>query len=136
MPRTKHLEAFRTVLHLAWDEKTWASMAKDVPHMPREMPESSGRVDFSHFEPDGSRKRNRKSVHHVFILINLWDGDRTKRVGDTADLVGTIAHESAHVTQAVLQFIQEDGPDKDHRMSEVDAYLTGFVARWIWDTLP
>lgn len=148
-----HLEEFRTVLRLAYNDATWRRMVNDyggpgdVPDdapaggahdqypLPADPPDSAGRVDRRIWHPQDRPDLNPKRVQHLLIYINLWDGRRTRTAGDTGDLVGTIAHEATHVVQFILDFIGE-GAEQNHRVNEVEGYLTGFVARWVWDHLP
>lgn len=118
-PATHELDIYGAQLHATWTPKQWRKVARSIGRDDAQAPESSGRVDFSLWVPTVGI-----SVPHVLIYIGLKD-----HADDTAALVDTIAHESAHAAGAILDHI---GQAYDGDTSEAHAYLVGWIAGWLW----
>jgi hypothetical protein len=115
-PISHQLDIYGAWLHVATDRKAWRALRHKLPTLEKE-PAAAGRVDLTIHTADSGR-----DTPHVSIWIDV------SQATDQADLVDTIAHESAHAAGAVLDHV---GQAYDAN-SEALAYLVGWIAGWLW----
>lgn len=118
-PRSHQLDVYGAWFHLVTDGRGWAIMRRQLPSL-GERPDAQGAVCLTlHTLPKG------KTIPHVTVYLQV-DSCEEQR-----DLVDLVAHESIHAAASLLDHFGEryDGN------SEALAYLTGWVAGWLWDSL-
>lgn len=113
------LDIYGTHLHLAWTRKQWRRLANELDFLDAKQPESAGLSWLAVWEPKGV------GLHTPHVV--LWI-DHKAHGDDTATLVDSIAHEASH---AALQILHQAGHQAEGT-DEPSAYLTGWVAGWIW----
>lgn len=106
-------------LHVASTRKQWASLRKRFTSLDRS-PSSMG---LTHLFVDTKAQ----NTPHVAVWIDV------KAMKDTeSGLVDVIAHEALHVAANILDHI---GQHADRHDSEALAYLTGWSAARIWESV-
>jgi hypothetical protein len=119
---THTLDIYGTDLHLATTKAGWRRLAKRVKGATSKTPpEDLGSSTFATRHP-----ANGGPVRPTLIL---WV--HATRHDTTAGLVDTIAHEAAHAASHLMEYVGHDNRGTD----EPSAYLTGWLAGWMWDRI-
>lgn len=123
MARAAHhtLDVYGAELHLATDKASWRAVRRIVTEMDETVPECLGQVQFFQWETKAGRV-----IPHYVLWLHLAGMFHER------DLVDTIAHEALHAAYAILEHagVQETGN------AEALAYLTGWIAGWMWEHTP
>lgn len=119
-PRSHLLDVYDCWLHLATNETEWATLCKQHDGALDDEPNSGGITQMFVDTEDHHRP-------HVAIYLDptvVKDGGRW--------LIDTLTHEATHVAAQLLDHI---GQKADRHDSEALAYLAGWVAGWMWESL-
>lgn len=106
-------------LHVASTRKQWKALRKQ--HAP--LGKSPGSMGLTHLFVD----RSEQNAPHIAVWIDV-----AAMKDDEAALVDTIAHEAVHVAAHLLDHVGQAANGHD---SEALAYLTGWTAARIWETV-
>jgi len=109
--RSYQMDIYGAWLHLATDRRGWGTLRRRFENVP-----PADAIGFTSFVV------KRDGVHIcMFLDMGILDGNN---VG----LVEMLTHEATHASTMLLDHIGEEY----NGQSEALAYLTGFIAAWLW----
>ena len=116
--RHHDLDVYPVTLHAAYSVEDWAELRNTIDSLAENI-EARG-----HTSRDAVARDDGDEDCHVSIYVDPRH--------DTTDVIRTITHESVHAAGAVFdQIVAPIEP-----FSEPFAYLTDYIAGWLWDGLP
>lgn len=116
--RTHRLDVYDTDLYLATNKREWSALARRIKTIDKSAPDAAGCSVFATFHPDDG------SLTRPCLIFWLDLAAHT----NSAEVVNTIAHEATHGASQLLDHIGHDTRGTD----EPSAYLTGWLAEWMW----